>query len=412
MNHRTVRASQGADRESHGRGRIGRWVRRGVVSVLGVALAIGLFAQTVPPPQSTYVVFGYNELGMHCMNQDFSEFMILPPFNTLRAQVIRRAVEPSIVTSGVTVRYFLANNTHSTDKTNFWNYSQALFGTALAPDVGLTGNRLRGTMVSRQAGGHNDWEASGVPVTPVDDDGRENSYPLATILVERNGQIVAGTQAVIPVSWEISCQICHANSTESVGRDMLRKHDTRHATNLLANMPVNCSSCHADAALGAPGQPGVKSLSHAMHGSHASRMAAANLAVNCYACHPGIRTQCQRDVHSQRGMTCLNCHGDMAAVASPARRPWLDEPTCASCHQSRRPRFEFEQPGVLFRDSVGHKEVKCVSCHSSPHAITPTQTAADNAQALRLQGHSGVIDTCTVCHTATPPEPFLHKRDN
>ena len=28
------------------------------------------------------VVLGYNDLGMHCMNQDFSEFMILPPFNT------------------------------------------------------------------------------------------------------------------------------------------------------------------------------------------------------------------------------------------------------------------------------------------------------------------------------------------
>ena len=36
------------------------------------------------------VVLGYNELGMHCMNQDFSELMILPPYNTLHAQVIDR----------------------------------------------------------------------------------------------------------------------------------------------------------------------------------------------------------------------------------------------------------------------------------------------------------------------------------
>ena len=27
------------------------------------------------------VVFGYNDLGMHCMNSDFSEIMVLPPFN-------------------------------------------------------------------------------------------------------------------------------------------------------------------------------------------------------------------------------------------------------------------------------------------------------------------------------------------
>jgi len=37
------------------------------------------------------VVLGYNELGMHCMNEDFSEICILPPFNTLRAVVINRA---------------------------------------------------------------------------------------------------------------------------------------------------------------------------------------------------------------------------------------------------------------------------------------------------------------------------------
>ena len=32
---------------------------------------------------SSYVVLGYNDLGMHCMNQDFSQLCILPPFNTL-----------------------------------------------------------------------------------------------------------------------------------------------------------------------------------------------------------------------------------------------------------------------------------------------------------------------------------------
>ncbi len=37
----------------------------------------------------SYVVLGYNDLGMHCMNQDFSHRCILPPYNSLHAQVIQ-----------------------------------------------------------------------------------------------------------------------------------------------------------------------------------------------------------------------------------------------------------------------------------------------------------------------------------
>jgi hypothetical protein len=393
-----------------------RWSRRGVGAGVAAALiaAIGVLGlganrgMGMIPPPSSYVVFGYNELGMHCMNEDFSELMILPPFNTIRAQVIRRGIEPQIVTSGVTVKYGLPGNTHSSDKTNFWTFAPQLFGATFPPDVGLTGHTLNGTMVNRSPTGL-DWEASGVPVTPLDDSGRENPYPLALISVERNGAVVAQTQAVVPVSWEISCNVCHNTQGISVATDILRKHDTRHGTHLETSKPVNCSQCHSDNALGAPGQAGVSSLSAAMHGSHSTRMAAANLAVDCYACHPGIRTQCQRDIHLARGMTCNSCHVSMAAVGSPTRRPWLDEPSCRSCHQSRQPEFDFEPAGVLFREATGHGGVKCVTCHNSPHATTPTTTAIDNLQATRWQGHPGAMNTCTACHTATPSEQFEHK---
>ena len=105
-----------------------------------------------PPPQqqqpvyNSYVVLGYNDLGMHCMNQDFSQLCILPPFNSLHAQVIRRGVEPDIISSGsnTSVSYVVPNNTTSVTKTNFWQYAPALFGAALPADVGLTGNGLSG----------------------------------------------------------------------------------------------------------------------------------------------------------------------------------------------------------------------------------------------------------------------------
>jgi hypothetical protein len=247
-------------------------------------------------------------------------------------------------------------------------------------------------------------------LTPITDQGVENPYQLSRIDVIAGGQNVATTQAVVPVSWEISCNLCHNTPGISVASDILTKHDQLHATQLMAQRPVLCASCHADPALNTTGQPGVSTLSHAMHGAHANRFTPDVLqqvnGISCYACHPGIRTQCQRDVHYAMGITCTACHGSMDAVADPARTPWVTEPRCDNCHS--RPGFTFEQPGTLYKASLGHHGVKCASCHGSPHAITPTVTAADNVQAILLQGHAGTINDCRVCHRNQPDDGFNH----
>lgn len=351
------------------------------------------------------VVLGYNDLGMHCMNQDFSELMILPPYNNLHAQVIRRGEEPNIVTSGVTVSYAIPSNTHSADKTNFWKYVQPLLGVSLPANVGLTGNGSAGTM---KPTGNNDWSATGIPVTPLNDKRQLDPYPLATVTVTSAGQTAAVTQAVVPVSWEISCDLCHTTPGISVATDILRAHDRMHATDLENSRPVMCGNCHAQPALSAPGQPGMLTLSSAMHSAHAPRMAHANLDVDCYACHPGNVTRCLRDVHFSAGMTCTSCHTSMVAVGDPARRPWVDEPTCGGCHSSRQPTYEFEEAGKLYRDSRGHHGVHCEACHGSPHAVVPTIVSQDNLQAIGLQGHPGTLDKCSVCHIGTPDDGFGH----
>jgi len=359
---------------------------------------------------SSMVVLGYNELGMHCMNEDFSDFMVLPPYNNFHAQVIRRGSEPSIVQSGVTVSYTIPGNTTSADKTNFWTYAPGLFGKTFAPNVGLTGSLLSGTMVSGAAEGRTDWGVTGIPITPLDDTGTENAYQLATVTVAQNGTNICQTQTPVPVSWEISCNLCHNTPGMTPGMDILTAHDAMHGTDLVHARPVACGSCHAQPELGFPGVSGLPTLSSAMHTAHAPRMAMANLDVACYACHPGIRTQCLRDVHYTNGMTCVSCHGDMTAVANPSRTPWVDEPSCGGCHTSMAPSgFEFEQPNTLFRNSKGHHNVMCASCHGSPHAITPTTKIEDNIQAIADQGHAGTIDTCTVCHTSPPDESFPHR---
>lgn len=360
------------------------------------------------PVRTPLVVLGFNDLGMHCMNQDDSELCLLPPFNTLHAQVIdRRGEDPQILSSGVQVSYKIPGNTHSVGKTNFWTFAPELFGVQLPPNIGLTGNGLSGTMTPT---GDGDYAATGIPLTPMTDQGVLNPYQLSTITAAIKGKALGTTQAVVPVSWEISCNLCHNTPGMSVASDILTRHDKLHNTNLMASKPVLCASCHADPALNAQGKPGVSMLSHAMHGAHATRFTPAVLAqvngISCYACHPGIQTHCQRDVHFAKGITCTACHGGMASVGNPARTPWVTEPRCDNCHKRRG--FTFEQPNTLYRNSKGHHGVKCASCHGSPHAITPTVTAADNVQAITLQGHPGTINDCRVCHKNPPDDAFDH----
>lgn len=355
------------------------------------------------PPDGNYALVAVNELGMHCMQDDYSEFCILPPFNSIRAQLIQRGNPPHIVESGVDVRYTLPGQQRATDQTNFWVYAPATFGVTLPPGVGLGNTRTSGSMTA-QANGI--WQATGVPVLSSDDEGRVDPYPLA--LVSATGPAgTAWAPPVVPVSSEMSCSFCHGSEGGSVAESFLTAHDRLHGTNLMAARPVLCAQCHSDNALGAPGAPGVSSLSAAMHLSHASRVATLGLSNACYACHPGVRSQCQRDLHISEGVTCTQCHGGMTAVGSPLRRPWIDEPRCATCHDDEDK--DFEQPNTLFKESIGHGGVRCVTCHGPPHAMVRSTNELDNYQIQRLTGSTHMIEQCTTCHLTEPQGDFFHR---
>ena len=57
----------------------------------------------------------------------------------------------------------------------------------------------------------------------------------------------------------------------------------------------------------------------------------------------------------------------------------------------------------LYRVSSGHGGLFCESCHGSTHAEWPTASPAanDNVASNQLQGHSGYIAECQVCHDPT-----------
>lgn len=203
-----------------------------------VAFGSGMVPGTEAAAPGPYVIFANNDLGMHCMQEDYSHFMILPPFNTVQMVAFERRGSPEPIRSldgGFSVSFSIPGNTRSADKCNFWEHSEALLGASLPADVGVTGNGMFGAMVP--SGGR--WEITGVPVTPVDDLGRNDPYPLATIILKRNGQEVARTQTVVPVSWEISCNLCHGDPVGTdVDNDILRDHDRLHGTSLFFQQPV------------------------------------------------------------------------------------------------------------------------------------------------------------------------------
>jgi hypothetical protein len=354
-------------------------------------------------PGNQYVVLGWNDLGMHCYDFNYSTMAVLPPYNNLFAQVIKRGDPPQLVTTGINVEYGFPNNTDSASKTNFWTYAQKLFGVALSPNIGLAGKGLSGLMDPAT----NHFVAEGIPITEYPDGSTTpDYYQLANVVAKEqsSGKVLAQTQVVVPVSSEMRCDVCHNSPSTNFRMNILNKHDSEEGTHLAqqatSGNPVLCANCHADPALGKPGANGIPSLSAAMHNKH------KEIATNCYNCHPGPQTKCLRDVMSvQFGKTCTDCHvGGMQMLSQESRTPWVDEPRCSNCHAAKYA----ENTGKLYKQSTGHGGLYCESCHNSTHAITPSREPNDNVQAIALQGYAGSISKCTVCHQTQPTGAFVH----
>jgi hypothetical protein len=371
-----------------------------MVAVLGLPLLIVL-AAFEPPPLGDYIVISWNDLGMHCSGKNYQNLCILPPYNNLKSHVILRGTAttlPQVITSGVSLTYEIPGNTYSVGKTNFWTYVNPLFGVQPAPNIGLTGVGLTGSFTVD----NNVFHVDGIPITPYTDNNlvTEDPFQLGLIKVfDQSNNELASTQPVVPVSNEMSCVSsgCHASETA-----ILFAHEQEGGFDP-NNTPILCAECHADNALGMPGHSGVPSLSQVMHSEHGEH------TNDCYKCHPGPTTQCFRDVMHTGGMVCQDCHGSVSQVGQSianGRQPWLQEPSCGAttCHG---PNFA-EQSGMLFKNSRGHGNLYCSTCHGSPHAILPTNNARDNLQNVTLQGFAGILRDCTVCHGVNPTAPGPH----
>ncbi len=428
----------------------------------------------IPPfdaRKDQYLLLGWNDLGMHCITDGEETLMILPPANTLQAQLIKRGEQPEIVTQGVEITYQVEPGfEHPSKHLEFWKQAKAIFGKELPPDVGLAGKGLNGTMDFDAPAGV--YEAKFIPVAPYPDKGGFNPYPLFTLEAKdkASGLVLASTRAVAPVSTEMGCKNCHGGSwrvagvagvTPDTSRDILAVHDRINRTDFkartAAGQPVFCASCHADPALGAEGDGRRLNLSAAMHGWHANYLTGRG-AEACQACHPASPsgpTRCLRGLHVEMGLTCVDCHGSMEdhslsllkkeqeagkAAAGPLMRhlrpravagleqinprgPWLNEPDCLNCHK------EFAAPGdqpsgfnrwtkggdQLYRNRTENVGIKCAACHGSPHALYPAQNPygadRDVIQPRQYQGDNlplAAQKNCKVCHTVDMSDEVHH----
>ncbi len=407
-----------------------------------------------PPVIGAFRVLAFNDLGMHCADQDFREFSILPPYNVLNAQVVQQGGSPRLMTpaDGIGLTYeavasnivdpaspnsgpvamnsitSTAQNTTGIYKTNFWDATVSgdavgflayqsfyppgvLAGFPFEPDLGLPAPDLwelylgGGSLQAEQAAmpgksgpysanvpqpfkgyysdlpffvnfpfgytvnGLNRFTAEGIPMSMVDDQGRDNAYPLLRVTAhDGNGQALASTDTVVPTASEADCQICHASqpvcnfdSVHTLACDdianmnypgvpfiedasgvigatpeqqvinaakinILRLHDHKHGTHLAPDNPdgtnadgstpnVVCARCHYSPALDlAHLGPNAEqkqhvSMSRAMHGFH-GRLPQSNPADygHLFPIMPppdGRTPQTQAQVLQD---TCYNCH--------------------------------------------------------------------------------------------------------
>ena len=370
-----------------------------------IVLYISLLTLILPfaiskPTETGYIVIAWNDVGMHFSNKDFSTFLIAPPYNNIYAQVIKTGASPQLVTSGIKVTYEIPGNTYSVGKTNFWEYTQKLFGTTLSPNKGLKGAGLSGNMVSTG----NYFLIEGVPLTPYldTDTTKETPYQQALIKVydAQTNELLATSNPVIPVSNEITCikSGCHASESGIV---------SNHGAGIgSASKPIVCNSCHPSNPKWTQTTGKNAALSYRIHTQH------SNKTSNCYDCHPGAKAKFFRDtmanvrsVKTPNGMACTDCHGTMSEIASSisknGRLPWVQEKSSCgdtTCHGPTKA----ANSGKLFKDSQGHGGLFCSVCHGSPHAIFPTNNANDNARNLALQEKTGTLNVCSTCHITTP----------
>ena len=440
----------------------------GLLAVAGFLMS----SQPLPPAAAGFHIVGWNNLGMHCMDADYAVFSLLPPFNTIDAQVIDG--NGKLVTSDANVKVTYeavpdasgSINRSSEYKTNFWAFADSLYGGSTVPDTGLAGKNMPGPSNTPQAMSFDPakrvFSAEGIPITPYDDLGRKRTYPMMKLVARTStGTPLAETNIVLPVSDEMDCSLCHASTSNTLARpfrgwvadknaerdvrlNILRKHDeilpysslyrgslvragyNQHGletTVVEDGKPILCAKCHASNALPGTGLPGIRPLTASMHLWHdhvtdpitSKRLGDSTNRASCYRCHPGSDTRCLRGTMGNSvasdgslAMQCQSCHGQLVDVGKETRNGWFDEPTCQSCHTGTALQNNGQIRYTSVFDSVTGLPRVAVN---ATFATTPNTPVPGTSLYRFSAGHGNL--RCESCHGSTHAEfPTSHGNDN
>jgi len=208
------------------------------------------------------------------------------------------------------------------------------------------------------------------------------------------------TQTVL----EETCYRCHPGK------------NTQCMRGAMANGGLVCQDCHGNMAqVGddfsrgvSPATPGAFELAADFYTNPATpRVPWAN-EPGCGACHTGSATNNlagtagtlvnPTDSHGNAdGLRLLQAFRATDAKATPIvpANKMFAEDVVESGAAAGNPK--------LYRVSTGHGDLFCEACHGSTHAEWPNAnpSANDNVTATQIQGHSGTITECTVCHEPT-----------
>jgi hypothetical protein len=381
-----------------------------------------------------YKVFAANDLGMHCVDDDFSTFTILPPFNVVQAQVIGIDAlgHPSVLTAadGVELTYAATADAHGSinsswldkygvPKTNFWTYQQAyglnlpegkgIFGLTLPKDAKTRADKTFSWNTSQSV-----FKAVGVPILPIDDQGNKNFYPMLQLQVSNAKThaafVGATTKVVLPVSDETTCKNCHAtnasaampgkyptvtwsfdpNPSVQYRENVLKLHDFKFATALEVAKPVLCAACHYSPALDLTGsgqsaeQKRHRTMSAVMHDNHAAKMVLNGVAL------PDKPVLVGGKIPASSKESCYQCHP--GSDTKCLRGAMTQNVTCQNCHgnmQATGGHYPLKSGGSLDGTNDGGSRrpwvdlPRCQSCHTGDAVNHLPVTASTSADGLR-----------------------------
>ena len=205
---------------------------------------------------------------------------------------------------------------------------------------------------------------------------------------------------------EETCYMCHPGKR------------TQCMRGAMANGGLVCQDCHGQMAqVGndfsrnvSPANPGAFELAADFydHTSTTPRVPWAN-EPTCGSCHTGYATDNLASASNVlvnptdtlgnsdgiRLLAAYRTDDSKATPIVPTNRTFAENVVAEGTAADGNPK--------LYRVSKGHGGLFCESCHGSTHAEWPSANpnANDNIPASQLQGHSGYIAECQVCHEPT-----------